>query len=368
MRRKEDVLDNIRHYDIPCSFTDIKRDEFAEIAYRAGKGIRRLTINKVEDAEVFCTVRSQSDLSEWDFSLGFNDFGHITGAWWKYGDTRKSLIPDRLAEKICNELKPYTEKYYCGYGYSTPGEELFVENELQKDREREAELERIQQRREQEIRFQQEMRRRVKEENKAQRRAWRRRNRKPLSIAFLIAVIIIGSVGLIHHQKQLRTVNLSSEAFIGMNCEDAERQLQKAGFDHVHKMAQNDLSYDELDEVGKVIEVDIDGNNHFAAGSKFRHDSYVKVLYHAADEIFPPMSLKDAKGKEYKEVLKAFQEAGFGNVTTIPEYKPFTKITKREGKVLAVSIDNIDDYSTSHLFTVDKKVVITYRTADKKYK
>lgn len=82
-----------------CLFRDgITKLEFEEIARRSAKRIKRLHID-VDAPIVNCEVDSQSGISTWEFTLDFNDFGHITGTYWitKRGNYDSS-IPNRFAE------------------------------------------------------------------------------------------------------------------------------------------------------------------------------------------------------------------------------------------------------------------------------
>ena len=95
-----------RRRNTPCSFLDgISEEEFQSIAIHSGKGIRRLTKITVKGPIVYGTVKSQSGISEWYFKIDFNDFGHLTGAYWLSSDNDDSSIPDRIAELIRAVIK-----------------------------------------------------------------------------------------------------------------------------------------------------------------------------------------------------------------------------------------------------------------------
>ncbi len=49
---------------------------------------------------VYGIVESQSGLSEWSFTIDFNDYGHITGEYWITTDNDDSIIPERVAGRI----------------------------------------------------------------------------------------------------------------------------------------------------------------------------------------------------------------------------------------------------------------------------
>ena len=94
----------------PCKFRDgISSSEFNRIARKSAKYIKRIVNLSVNGPIVSGTVRSQSGTSEWDFSIDFNDYGHITGKYWLCTDNHDSNIPTRLAENISAMIKAYPE-------------------------------------------------------------------------------------------------------------------------------------------------------------------------------------------------------------------------------------------------------------------
>ncbi len=94
----------------PCKFRDgISSSEFNRIARKSAKYIKRIINLSIDGPVVSGTVRSQSGTSEWDFSIDFNDYGHITGKYWLSTDNHDSNIPAKLAENISSMIKAYPE-------------------------------------------------------------------------------------------------------------------------------------------------------------------------------------------------------------------------------------------------------------------
>lgn len=77
----------------------ISEEEFEIIAISAAKPIKRLWVT-VDSPIVYGTVQSESGISTWKFTLDFNDYGHITGNYWKNTENEDSSIPDKLGEEI----------------------------------------------------------------------------------------------------------------------------------------------------------------------------------------------------------------------------------------------------------------------------
>lgn len=99
-----------RRKSTPCKFRDgISEAEFKRIVKKSAKYIKRIIHLSINGPVVKGTVRSQSGTSEWDFSVDFNDYGHITGRYWLFTDNNDSNVPTRLAENISSMIKAYPE-------------------------------------------------------------------------------------------------------------------------------------------------------------------------------------------------------------------------------------------------------------------
>lgn len=89
----------------PCDLSEgITEDDLLRMAKRAKRGIKRLVSVDVNGPMVYGTVRSQSGVSEWDFSVDFNDWGHITGSYWINSENDDSGIPKLVAERISDAI------------------------------------------------------------------------------------------------------------------------------------------------------------------------------------------------------------------------------------------------------------------------
>lgn len=88
-----------RRKNCVVNFDDgISEEEFRNIAYKALKRIKKKKIEiSFDGAIIYGRVLSQSGLSTWNFSIDFNDYGHITGRCWVYSGNRDSNIPDSYA-------------------------------------------------------------------------------------------------------------------------------------------------------------------------------------------------------------------------------------------------------------------------------
>lgn len=84
----------------PCVFSENLTEEmFQRIAIGEAKNIKRLWV-EVNGAKVYGNVKSASGISTWSFTLDFNDFGAVTGRYWKRTENADSQIPDTLGKRI----------------------------------------------------------------------------------------------------------------------------------------------------------------------------------------------------------------------------------------------------------------------------
>lgn len=92
----------------PCYFNDgISENEFKEMAVQARKRIKRAFDVSVNGPVVNGTVQSISGISEWCFTVDFNDYGHITGKYWLNSENEDSKLPKRFAEIMRTEIMAY---------------------------------------------------------------------------------------------------------------------------------------------------------------------------------------------------------------------------------------------------------------------
>ena len=98
------VKDSIKELDrkgTPCNFDNgISKDEFNEIVEKELKAIKRINDFSINDTVIRARVRSQSGISEWRFTVDFNDYGKITGNYWLNSKNNDSQIPKSVAENI----------------------------------------------------------------------------------------------------------------------------------------------------------------------------------------------------------------------------------------------------------------------------
>lgn len=94
-----------------CKFDDgISQDQFTQIVNSVTRRIKRISDTIVEGTIVYCTVRSQSKLTEWDFKIDYNDYGHLTGQYWLWSENDDSNIPEHVATDIRSTILDLREE------------------------------------------------------------------------------------------------------------------------------------------------------------------------------------------------------------------------------------------------------------------
>lgn len=88
----------------------ISYSRFKDIVQGCKGGIPRLQNLEVYNSRVMGTVASKSGLSEWKFSIDFDDHGKITGWYSIHSENEDSAIPKALAERIRKQIKYENER------------------------------------------------------------------------------------------------------------------------------------------------------------------------------------------------------------------------------------------------------------------
>ena len=75
----EEVIRKNTPFIFPYNLTEA---EFKQIATSVAKPIKRLVKVTVKNQFVRGTVRTQSGINTWEFTIDFNDYGTLTGEYW----------------------------------------------------------------------------------------------------------------------------------------------------------------------------------------------------------------------------------------------------------------------------------------------
>lgn len=357
--------------NIPCQFTKrLTEEEFEELAFRTVKRINKKRINiEVYGAKVYGTVTSQSGLTEWDFTIDFNDYGSVTGTYWLWAENEDSLIPENIAEEMQAKIEDLLcDRDDCEYDdvYERDDEPDILESNnnyyyQREDFEKNEEIQRL--KKQNQI---------LENENKKFKNERRKERFKKFWKSLLITIVVFVVCGFVFYKiteyKKLIPVGMSSVEMKGLHYEDVANKLKTAGFLNVQLEALDDLKIEDEKQEGLVEQVVIDNAHTFDETKKFSYEDEVVIRYHTIKEIYSPISSEDAVGKNYKDIVKKFEKAGFVNVKSKPIYDLVTGWLKSDGEVEEVIVDGDNDVTTYSSFRPDAEVIIKYHAFKKNKK
>ena len=180
----------------------------------------------------------------------------------------------------------------------------------------------------------------------------------------LVAGCIFAQYKYSEYQK-IKVVGVSSTDLIGKDREYVRRILQNAGFTYIYEMELNDLAISDIEKEDTVSAVTIQGEKNFLANSKFPYDARIEITYHTVKNIPVPVSSKEAKKLNYKELEKKYADAGFVNITTQADYDLITGWITKDGAVESISVNGRTDFEKNAYYRPDAEVIIVYHTFKK---
>lgn len=102
----KDFQETRRRRASPLSFTDgITQSQFVDIAEALGRRTARVHRVVVDGMTVTLHVKSNTGLSTWSAELDFNDYGHLTGAYWLSTENTQSIIPKHFADALQEQVR-----------------------------------------------------------------------------------------------------------------------------------------------------------------------------------------------------------------------------------------------------------------------
>jgi len=254
-----------------CKFDDILTEEmFEEIVYKSAKRIKRIDNININNGCVTATVISQSGISEWEFEVDFNDYGKITGSYWKNSDNYDSNIPNTLGDLIQSRINDV---------YNGNNEQENMIDDCEKAEEDDDD----------EYNDESSMENNVKEDNNCnsfkytnQTTDEKKSDVKNFKISFIIIVIcyifVIGLiVALFIHMNNLKKEDMekrlkgmvtagSYSDYLKENYETVQRQFEARGFTNIEIVEVKDINPFNN---GHVSSISINGNSKFLSSDYF---------------------------------------------------------------------------------------------------
>ena len=308
---------NAKRLCVPCSFKDgLPFEIFEKMAIHASKKIKRINNISVNGCIIYCNVESQTGCSDWDFSVDFNDWGHLTGTYWIKTDNNDSLIPEHYGKIVSG----WIHDHYNKYGISLLDFSDFV------DRNTDLETD------------------------------------KGLNYAYkenFLKRIFGNSNNLV--------INYGTCDVVGEHLYPVISMLRESGFKNIKTSSVKDINDKTPGYPYQVEQVVINGTTYFENGMSFQNNSKVLITYHEKQVIRMPFSQDEMRRKNYIYVGDKLEECGF---TQIYERKIEDLVTGwiiKDGSVEMIILDDDETrpIEKNAVYDYDQKIVIGYHT--KKY-
>ena len=299
----------------PCRFSDgITWEEFASRADKEGGRISRIRKLKVVGPIVYCTVESQTGYSKWDFSVDFNDWGHITGVRWLQTENLDSTIPNYLGSSIAEEIRRLLRNRNISLmdysNYVDENKNLGTITGL----------------------------------------SW---GRAPTIIKRIFS------------KKRYVRCKFGSKELAGEHAYVVASLLKKNGFKYVQAVPIKDIDRNSNKFIYEVEAVAVSGSGGIAKGDILLENEAVVMTYHAKKEIEIPYSAKFFKRRNYIEVKEELYRTGFSNIRDRKIRDLTTEWIIKNGAVeqILVNVDGKEiPMSRGCPYEYDVEVIVTYHT------
>ncbi len=299
----------------------LNEDEFRAIVYSCAKKIKRIKKVEIDGLAISCLAVSQSGITQWRFTLDFNDYGKLTGKCYSSSENSDSNIPERLNDLIYVKLEPFIEKF----------------EPIEKTEE-------------------------ITAPSKSKKKKRKKRSKKWIFVLLIFFVIsVLSLIGYYEYQK-LIPIGYGYDDFNGITYTEAIQKLKESGFTNVHPKEISDLTLSREDEEDLVTNIEFLFIDKFNKNTQYPSNMWINVVYHTVELYKMPITSKDAKGMNYIEVIEKLESAGYTNIKTNIEYDIITGWLTDDGEVKSVTVDGTDEYEYYDEFRLDAEIVVTYHT------
>ena len=105
-----------RRQSIPCLFyNSFPFIDFCKVVYKEIHKYKKIKKLVVKGPYVYCNVTSNSGQSAWAFLIDYNDYGMITGRYWKESQNDDSTLPATVADNIASSIRNYDSRQYITF-------------------------------------------------------------------------------------------------------------------------------------------------------------------------------------------------------------------------------------------------------------
>lgn len=193
-------------------------------------------------------------------------------------------------------------------------------------------------------------------------RAWFRKNWKKVLCTITVIVLFISMLYIYILYNSLIQVGYNPDELIGLNYMVVEEKLLSRGFDNIEIRKITDLTIKERDRRDIVTDITINNKNDFKDKTKFLPNKKIIIVYHTTMKYSPPITSQDAKKKQYNDIIKKFENAGFKNIKTKKIKDLTTGWITKDGEVEKITINSNDSYTELDEYEEDAEVIIEYHT------
>ena len=265
--------------------------------------IKRITNVIVNLASVTCSVESQSKLSTWDFTVDFNDYGHISSEYWIVSSNSDSLIPKYYSQDLSNEIKNYLIRNGI---YTEQYSKLVENNEF-------------------------------------------------LSTEDLIEI----NLKKFKYITQTVATNYSSNDYKKEHIFVAISLLLKEGFVRIKAVPIKEATKRNKKQFFGIDSITINGESSFKKGRIFPKNSKIVIKYYLKRMIKMPYSKSSLINKNCHNVAEKMRNLGFVEVKLHPIKDLIWGILKRDESIESVSI-GYNDVEEGKEYEYDQEIDIYY--------
>ena len=301
--------------ECPCLFCEgFTHDEFVNVANNNAKKIKRITNVSVHNSIIYCTVKSKTGLSSWEFSVDFNNWGHITGTYWILWNNHDSDIAEIYGNYVSREIQSI----------------LSSRSILLKDFAREVE------------------------------------SNKLLETETGLCTYYKESVlrRLIKKNTEMVTVGYSYSELIGEHLYPVVSILKNKGFVNYKAIPIKDVGRDSDKFIYQVEQIVIGENNCFQRDDRFYKNEMINILYHDKLEIKFPYSLTRFKRNNCLNIGDTLYEMGFDSIDVREIKDLIIGLIKKDGSVEEIVVDDgtEEPIKMNKRYPYDTKIIIKYHT------
>lgn len=281
MFKKNSTRDTAEHTDGCMEDMDVFQLEFELIVRKQARSIDRIIHVEVEDYCVYCIAETTRGTSEWQFSIDFDDNGHVTGNYEISSENYQSNIPEHFAKKIQRALlnKDIDNAFKNSKDDIKLAEAVNEHSRIQAKREATRSTERI----EKERIALEATKRQIELEDKENAR-----NHRIIVLLILFIVFMIVACGIfifITERQHMKANEIHPPAYtddcLGKNYEDVHDMFAEAGFININlKGKKVNLIQKVIKDDGEVYKIMIAGDDEFSESDWFKKESKVTVMYY----------------------------------------------------------------------------------------